>query len=159
MAEAQLKNTSFTVRCTERQSIRWKRAADGAGHKAVGTWLAEAADAHLDGLQRAGKPVPLAWGKGRFRVVLPDGSEVELKGWVAPPFGIFLGTAAGPSYPGRRRFTLAYLPARRLLATLRSAQQCRALAAHLAARWVRWGGSEPSEDPAPVLHRFQREDV
>jgi hypothetical protein len=153
----QLKTASFTVRATERQSLRWKRAADGAGHTAVGTWLAEAADAYLDGLQRAGKPIPLAWGMGRFRVVLPDGSEVELKGWVAPPFGIFVGTAAGPSYPGRHRYTLAYLPSRRLLATLKTAQQCRILASDLARLWVRWNASEPSEDPAPVLDRHQRE--
>lgn len=152
-----LKTASFTVRATERQSLRWKRAADGAGHAAVGSWLAEAADAYLDARHRAGQPVPLSWGKGRFRVVLLDGSEVEVKGWVAPPFGLFLGTAAGPSYPGRHRYTLAYLPARRLLATLKTARQCQALASDLARLWVRWGGSEPSEDPAPVLDRHQRE--
>jgi hypothetical protein len=152
-----LKTVSYTVRATDKQSLRWKRAASGPGHLAVGTWLAEAADAYLDGLHRAGQPVPLAWGKGRFKVELPDGAEVELSGWVAPPFGIFVGTAAGPSYPGRHRYTLAYVPAKRLLATLRTAQQCRILAADLARTWVRWNASEPSEDPAPVLDRHQRE--
>lgn len=40
-----LKATSYTVRATDKQSLRWKRAASGSGHLAVGTWLAEAADA------------------------------------------------------------------------------------------------------------------
>lgn len=152
----QLKTASFTVRATEKQSLRWKRAADGAGHVAVGTWIAEAADAYLDAQQRAGKPIPLSWGKGRFPVVLLDGSEVEVRGWVAPPFGIFLGTAAGPSYPGRHRYTLVYLPAKRLLGTLKTSRQCQALASDLARLWVRWGGNEPIQDPTAVLDRHQR---
>lgn len=155
--ERAVKVATFTVHATEKQSLAWKRAADAEGHRSAGTWLAQAADAYLAARERAGRPVPLSWGRGRFRVVLLDGSEIEVKGWVAPPFGLFLGTAAGPSYPGRHRFTLAYLPARRLLATLKTAQQCRALASDLARLWVRWGGSEPSEDPAPILDRHQRE--
>jgi len=154
-----MKVAAFTVRATERQSLRWKRAADHEGHRSVGTWLAEAADRYLDALQRAGRPLPLAWGWGRFRVRLEDGSEPELRGWIARPFGFFRGGSTGPSYMGCHRYTLVYLPTARIVATFRSAAHCRSLASELARLWVRWGGNEPSEDPAPLLQRFQREDV
>ena len=155
-----MKTASFTVRATEKQSLRWKRAAHAEGHASVGTWLAEAVDAHLDALQRAGKPLPLAWGLGRFRVRLEDGYEPEVRGWIARPFGIFHGTPEGPIPHGSTHYyTLAYLPALRLLATFRTARHCKALASDLARLWVRWGGREPAEDPAPLLQRFQREDV
>jgi hypothetical protein len=154
-----VKVASFTVHATAAQSARWKQAAEAYGHASVGTWLAEAADAHLDGLQRAGKPLPLAWGRGRFRVCLEDGAEPEVRGWMARPFGIFRGTAAGPGYHGCHLYTLAYLPTRRLVATFRTARHCKALASELARLWVRWGGREPAEDPAPLFQRFQREDV
>jgi hypothetical protein len=144
----QLKTASFTVRATERQSIRWKRAAEGAGHASVGTWLAEAVDAHLYAMQRAGKPVPLYRERGsRFRVMF-QGGEIEVKGWTALPFGIFRGSAAGLAPRSWRSYSLVYVPAGRVLATLRAAKQCRALASDLARLWVRWGGNEPSEDPA-----------
>lgn len=154
-----MKTVSFTVRATERQSLRWHRAAEAESHRSVGTWLAEAADRHLDALQRAGKPLPLAWGKGRFRVRLEDGREIDTAGWMARPFGIFRGTAAGPGYHGCHLYTLTYLPTLRLLGTFRTAAHCKALASELARLWVRWGGKEPGEDPGPVLQRFQREDM
>jgi hypothetical protein len=155
-----LKTASFHVRATERQSLRWNRAAEAEGHRSVGTWLAEAADRHLDALQRAGKPLPLAWGKGRFRVHLEDGTEPELAGWIARPFGIFHGSDAGPIPHGStHRYALVYLPSGRLVATFRTAAHCKSLASELARTWVRWGGQEPTEDPAPLLQRFQREDV
>ncbi len=155
-----MKTASFTVRATERQSARWKQAAEAYGHASVGSWLAEAVDRHLDALQRAGKPLPLAWGKGRFRVRLEDGREPEVRGWMARPFGLFHGTPAGPIPHGSTHYyTLVYLPDRRLLATFRTAAHCKALASELARVWVRWGGREPAEDPAPLLQRFQREDV
>lgn len=94
-----MKTASFTVRATEKQSLRWKRAADAEGHASVGMWLAEAADRFLDALQRAGKPLPLAWGRGRFRVRLEDGSEVTLPGWMARPVGIYRGTDAARVTP------------------------------------------------------------
>ena len=154
-----LKTASFTVRATERQSLRWNRAAEAEGHRSVGTWLAEAADRHLDALQRAGKPLPLAWHKGRFRVRLEDGAEPELPGWIARPFGIFRGTDAGPLYMGCHLYTLAYLPTRRIIGTFRTAAHCKALASELARVWVRWGGSEPAEDPGPLIERHRREDL
>jgi hypothetical protein len=153
-----MKRVSFHVRATEKQSVRWKRAADAEGHASVGTWLAEAADRFLDALQRAGKPLPLAWGRGRFRVRL-EGQEVTVPGWMARPFGIYRGTDAGPGYHGCHLYTLVYLPSGRLVATFRTARHCKALASELARVWVRWGGEEPAEDPAPLLQRFQREDV
>lgn len=153
-----VKTASFTVRATERQSIRWKRAADAEGHRSVGTWAAEALDRHLDALQRAGKPLPLAWGKGRFRVRLEDGVEMDLDGWVARPFGIFRGTSSGPRYEGCHLYTLTHMPTLQILATFRTSRHCKALASELARVWVRWGGREPAEDPAPLLQRFQRED-
>jgi hypothetical protein len=83
-----------------------------------------------------------------------------VKGWLAPPFGLSCGTvAACASYRGRHRFTLVHLPSRHFLATLRTARQCQTLASDLARLRVRWGGSEPSEDPAPVLDRHSREAV
>lgn len=154
-----LKRASYTVRATERQALRWNRAAEAEGHRSVGTWLAEAADRHLDALQRAGKPLPLAWNLGRFRVRLEDGTDLEVPGWIGRPFGIFRGTAAGPSYHGSHIYTLAHLPSRQIVATFRTARHCRVLASELARVWVRWGGKEPAEDPAPLLQRFQREDV
>src|SRR5215218_9598262 len=119
-----------------KQSLRWKRAADAEGYASVGGWLAEAADRHLDALQRAGKPLPLAWGKGRFKVRLEDGIEVELPGWVARPFGIFRGTALGPSYHGCHLYTLAHLPSLKLLATFRTARHGKVLASELSRLWV-----------------------
>lgn len=154
-----MKTAQFNVRASERQSARWKQAAEAHGHASVGTWLAEAADRHLDALQRAGRPLPLAWGKGRFRVSLEDGTEPEVRGWIARPFGIFRGTDAGPGYHGCHLYTLVHLPSLRLVATFRTARHCKALASELARVWVRWGGQEPAEDPAPLLQRFQREDV
>ena len=153
-----LKTASYTVRATERQSLRWNRAAEAEGHRSVGTWLAEAADRHLDALQRAGKPLPLAWRFGRFRVTLEDG-EREVSGFVAPPFGAYRGSEEGPGPRGCWRYSLVYIPQRRLIATFRTYAHCKALASELARLWVRWGGSEPAEDLAPLLQRFQREDV
>jgi hypothetical protein len=154
-----LKVATFSVRATERQSLRWKRAADHEGHRSVGTWLAEAADRYLDAVIRAGKPLPLAWHWGRFRVRFLGGTEGEVKGLISQPFGIYLGTEEGPKTGRRESHTLVYIPAARQLATLRTAAHCRSLASELARVWVRWGGNEPSEDPAPLLQRFQREDV
>jgi len=154
-----MKVASFTVHATAQQSARWKQAAEHEGHRSAGSWLAVAADRYLDALQRAGRPLPLAWGWGNFRVLLEDGREPEVRGWIARPFGIFRGGPSGPGYQGCHRYALTYLPTCRIVATFRTAAHCRSLAAELARLWVRWGGSEPSEDPAPLLQRFQREDV
>ncbi len=81
-----------------------------------------------------------------------------VRGWVSHPFSYFRGAAAGPD---RRScfYTLVYFPSGRIIATLRSAAQCRSLASELARLWVRWGGSEPIEDPRLAIEWHQREDV
>ncbi len=155
--QGRMKTATFTVRATMQQSIRWKHAAEAYGHATVGSWLAEAADAHLDGLKRAGKPLPLAWRRGRFPVHLEGGETITLPGFVSPPFGAFRGTDAGPLSEGCHHYALVYLPQARILATLRTYRQCQSLAAELSRTWVRYGGNEPSESPGPVLERHRRE--
>jgi len=154
-----LKVASFTVKATLAQSVRWKQAAEAHGHSSVGSWLAEAADRHLDAVRRAGKPLALAWRKGRFRVAL-EGREAEVSGQMSPPFGIYHGTPAGPVPHGSTKYqSLVYLPAGRIVATFRYARHCKSLASELARLWVRWGGSEPAEDPGALIARHRREDV
>jgi hypothetical protein len=148
-----LKVASFHVKATQAQSIRWKRAADSEGLASVGQWLARAADAHLEHRARAGLPLPLAWAKGTVQTRLLDGREVDLRGWVAPPFGIYRGDSAGPKAVGAHLYTLVYIPGRRQIATFRYISQCKSLGSDLARLWVRWGGGEPAEDPGPVLSR------
>jgi hypothetical protein len=155
-----VKVASFHVRATMAQSIAWKRAAEAHGHASVGTWIAESLDRYLDALKRAGKPLPLAWRRaGHFKVRLMDGREVEVPGRVAFPFGIFRGSVTGEGLKGCKRHSLVYLPQGRILATMTTEGHCKALASELSRVWVRWSGNEPSEDPAPLLQRFQREDA
>ena len=66
------------------------------------------------------------------------------------PFAAFRGTATERGVQACHRFTLVYIPARRILATVRTYAQCKALAAE-ARLWVRGDGSEPSGNPAPVI--------
>jgi len=128
-------------------------AAESEGHRSAGTWLAAAADAYLKVRARAGLPLPLAWHRnGRFRVILMDGADVEVRGVVSPPFGIFQGTAEGPD--GNPRRTLVHLPTRRVVATLRTSAQCRALAAELAVVLIR---GDPLPTPGAVVERHERE--
>jgi hypothetical protein len=155
-----MKTIAFTVRATEKQSLRWKHAANHDGHTSVGTWLAEAADRHLDAVARAGRPVPLAWNRfGFFTVRLMNDREMMVPGRTSAPFGIFRGNDQGPGTMGCKRHSLVYIPAARILATMRTEAHCKALASELARLWVRWGGNEPIEDPRPVIDRHQREDV
>ncbi len=151
--------SAFTVKATERQSARWKRAADSEGHRSVGTWIAEALDRHLDALQRAGRPIPLGWRRSAtFAARFVTGETVTVRGSISLPFGYYRGTdALADRY--NDFYTLVYIPSGRIIATLRSAAQCKTLAADLARLWVRGDGSEPAEDPGPLLQRFQREDV
>ena len=146
-----MKVASFTVHADVRQSARWKMAAEGEGFPSVGAWLAGAADAYLKARARAGLPIPLSWRKGRFRVELQGGNEAELPGFVSLPFGAFRGTAMGRGVQACHQYTLVYIPSRRILATMRTYAQCKALAAELARLWVRGDGSEPYGDLRPVL--------
>jgi len=155
-----MKVATFTVRATAVQSARWKQAAEAEGFPSTGGWLAAAADAYLKVRARAGLPVPLSWRIGAFKAILATGETVTVRGKMAPPFAYYEGTERGPSEGrGKRRFTLVYLPAGRPLATLRYSRDCQALGAELARTWVRWGGNEPSEDPAPILTRHRRESL
>lgn len=142
---------SFTVRASMEQSIRWKRAAEAEGHRSAGTWLAAAADAYLKVRARAGHPLPLAWHFGSFTARLMDGREITVHGLVSPPFGVFQGTSQGPN--GNHLRTLVHLPSSRVIATLRSSRQCRALASELAPVLLR--GELP--DPGSVVQRHVRE--
>lgn len=132
-----LKRAAFTVHATTPQSARWKQAAEAEGHSSVGAWLAGAADAYLKQRARTGAPIPLAWHWGLFSVRLLDGREVEVEGYISPPFAYYQGTSQGPLQPGRKRYTLVYLPTRRLLATLAYAKQARTLASDLAPVFAR----------------------
>lgn len=154
-----MKVASFHVRGSTAQAERWNRAAQAEGFRSAGAWLAAAADAYLKVRAKAGLPLPLAWHRGRFPVRLEDGAEPEVPGWIARPFGHYSGTDTGPRYSGCHLHTLVYLPARRIVATFRTARHCKALASELARLWVRWGGSEPAEDPAPLLERHRREEA
>ena len=143
----------FNVRATLHQSTRWKQAAEGEGFASAGVWLAYAADAYLKARARAGRPLPLAWHRGVFRVVL-EGSEVPLSGFVSPPFGIFRGTAEGPLYRSCKRHTLVHVPSRRIIATLRTYRQCQALASELAPTFAR-----DEQAGSPIVERHVREQA
>jgi hypothetical protein len=148
-----LKTAVFTVHAGPLQSARWKQAADAAGHASVGSWLAEAADLYLHQLAKTGLPRPLAWHRGTFRAVLVNDKEREVRGWVSPPFGTFRGGVVAQKHFGPH--TLVYLPTGRLLATFGTIREARALAAELAAVWVRWEGKEePGQEAAAVLSRL-----
>lgn len=148
-----LKTASFTVHATQAQSERWKRAAEADGHRSAGSWLAAAADAYLKVRAKAGLPIPLAWRRfGSFAVRLNSGL-VTLPGRISNPFGVFAGDANGP----RRNcgsFALVYIPKAEILATLRTFQQCKALASELAPILLR---SDSFPEPAPIIDRHRRE--
>jgi len=151
-----VKTVAFTVRGTMAQGIRWKQAAEADGHRSVGTWLAEAADAYLKARARAGRPIPLAWSRRRFSVRLRTGELVTVSGYASPPFASFAGTEDGTAhYPGRKRQVLVYLPDSRILATLRSFRQCKALASELAPVLLQ----QDRELAAGIVERHQRESA
>jgi hypothetical protein len=150
-----VKVASFTVHADAQQSVRWNRAAEGEGFASTGSWLAAAADAYLKARARAGMPIPLAWRRGRFRVTL-EGREAVVSGQMSLPFGTYHGTPSGPIPHGSTKYhSLVYLPTGRIMATLRSARQCKALAAEIAPALLR--GELP--DPAPIVQRHVREAV
>jgi hypothetical protein len=129
-----VKVASFTLRATMPQSVRWKQAADGEGFASVGSWAGRALDAYLEARTRAGRPLRLSWHKGVFRVVL-DGQEVHVRGMVSPPFAYYQGNGAGPDRCHPR--TLINLRTGQVIATLRRARQCQALAGELAPVFAR----------------------
>jgi len=152
-----VKTASFTVRASQEQAIRWNRAAEAEGHRSAGTWLAAAADAYLRVRAKAGLPLPLAWRHGAFLVRLEDGAEPRVRGWVAPPFGLYRGSPEGPIPHGSTHlYSLAYLPEGRIVATFRRAAQCKALASELAAIWARCS-REDGVGAGLIVERHARE--
>jgi hypothetical protein len=153
-----LKVATFTVRADVRQSARWKQAAEAEGFQNVGAWLAGAADAYLKARAAASLPISLSWRAGVFSVCLTGGETVRVPGKMAPPFAYYEGTETEVSDGrGARRYTLAYLPTSRVLATLRHARDCKALAAELARSWVRWDGQgrePPGETQEAIVRRL-----
>ena len=146
-----MKTASFTVRATLAQSERWKRAADAEGYTSAGGWLADAADAYLKARARAGRPLPLAWRRGHCRVRL-DGGELRVKGFASPPFFAFRGTTAGHDRQSNQ-YTLTLQASGRIVATLATYAQCRALASEIAPALLR--GELP--DSAPIVARHVQE--
>jgi hypothetical protein len=147
-----MKIATFTLRADARQSIAWKRAAEAEGFASVGAWAAPALDAYLKARTRAGRPIPLYWRRGHFKVLLDDGRQVDTSGAVSPPFALFQGSSAGLNRNKPR--TLVCLRTGRVIATLRSAKQCRELAAELAPVWVR-----DDQAAAGLVERHRREAV
>lgn len=124
----------------------------GEGFASVGAWAAGALDASWSTGPGAGRPIPLAWSIGAFKIRLLDGYEVTLCGHLSPPFGYFRGTAEGPV--ARHHFSLVHLPVCKLIASLRSARQAQTLASELAPilAWDEHGG-------AAVVERHVREQA
>jgi hypothetical protein len=135
--------------------------AESEGYGSVGSWLAGAADSYIKMRLKTAAPLALGWSIGTFKLVLSSGKTVTVRGKLAPPFAYYAGTDEGPmvGHGGDRRFTLLHLPTGRLLGTFRRSTSCKILAAELAREWAKRDGPEPAEDPAPLVQRFQREDV
>ena len=151
-----MKVASFTVRASQEQAIRWNRAAAAEGFQATGQWIARAVDAYLRVRAKAGLPLPLAWRRfGRFPVRLENGEEVAIRGAISPPFGVYRGDAEGPKRTGRHH-CLVYIPERRIVASLRSSRQAKALAAELAPVLIR---GDPLTPPEGIIERHRREAV
>jgi hypothetical protein len=142
---------SFTVEADREQAERWREVAAERGLE-VSSWLADTADAHLRELARSGRVTPLPWFRDRFRATLTDTSrspatvaDVEVRGFISGPFGIFRGTTWGVGAPGSGEHTLAHLPTHRTLATLPLRKSCMALAAELAVLRIDWRESDPEK--------------
>lgn len=99
-----------------------ERAAEAEGYASVGAWASRALDAYLKQRLAAGAPVPLARHHGTVRVLLEDGEVHQIREWIAPPFGLFHGSASGPIPHGStQRYALVYTPTGRILGTFRTA--------------------------------------
>ena len=151
-----MKVATFTVRGTAEQAARWNRASQAEGYASAGAWMAEAVDRYLTARVRAGRPIPLAWSRGRFAVRF-QGEEVTISGFISPPFASTAGTEEGPAcYRGRKRHILVFMPDARIIATLRSYRQCQALASELAPALLR---GLPLAQPEGIIDRHRREST
>jgi len=143
------KATSYTVDANHVQADQWGAAA-AERCMAVPSWLADTADAHLRELARSGRATALPWFRDRFRVRLTDTSrspsvaaDVEVRGFVSGPFGIFRGTTREVGAPGSGEHSLAHLPTGWTIATLPLRKSCMALAAELAGLEIDWQETDP----------------
>lgn len=90
----------------------------------------------------------LRWELATFRVLVGerlDGSdlhEIEVRGLVSGPFGIFRGNDHGPAPEGRSFFSLIHLPTARTILTLNYRRQCMAMAAELLPLRVPWSETD-----------------
>jgi hypothetical protein len=158
--------TSYTVTARREQAERWEAAASVAGLGAVGSWLAETADAHLRELVRVGRAAPLTWLRDRFRVLVTDTTarpevarEVEVAGLVSGPFGIFRGDGRGVGEPGCSLHSIVHRPTRRVVATLPLRKSCMALAAELAALRVDWRETDPEKVLGEAPDKVKAQEV
>lgn len=156
---------TYTVPASRDQAERWGAAVSATGGRSIEAWLAETADAALRHLATVGRTSPLPWLWNCFRVLVTDTSvrpeitrEMELRGEVSGPFGIFQGSSAGPGSPGCSLHSLVHLPTRRILATLSVRKSCKALAGELAVLRVDWQETDPEKvlGSAPDREAAQR---
>lgn len=148
-----MKVAAFTIRADVRQSARWKQAAEAEGFSSVGSWAALALDAYIKARAKAGIPIPLAWHKGRFTVLRDDGGEVTVSGFLSKPFGAFRGTADRVG-KWAEQYSLVHLPTRRVVASLKTYQQCKALASELAPVLIR-----DEQAGGPIVERHVKEQA
>lgn len=136
---------SFTIHVSREQAERWEEAAAVQGPTPVESWLVSAADAYLQELVRSGRLASLEWFWTRFRLPVKGRGEVEVRGEVFGPFGIFRGDSTGPGEPGCCRHSLVHLPTRRIIATLPLRKSSKALAAELALLRINWQEQDPEK--------------
>lgn len=168
-----LKVFTYNVRASQEQQDRWESAAVAHGCMTVGSWLAQAADAYLEGMAKAGYALPLAWKRGRFLVSCADSyyattaSEIEVKGTVSNRFGVFRGSSLGPDPSHCPIHSLVHLPTRRIIATLSFARDCKRLASELTLLRIDWNETDPEKVllEAPdlgkaqsLIQRYRREE-
>ncbi len=144
--------TTYTVTARRDQAERWEAAASADGVRVVGSWLAETADAHLRERVQTGRPPALPWLQDRFRVLVTDTTarpevarEIEVRGMVSGPFGIFRGDGRGVGEPGCSLHSIVHRPTRRIIATLPYRRACKAVAAELAVLEIDWQEIDPEK--------------
>jgi hypothetical protein len=143
---------TYTVTARRDQAERWEAAASAGALRTVGSWLAETADAHLRERAQTGRSPALSWLQDRFRVLVTDTTarpevahEIEVRGMVSGPFGIFRGDGRSVGEPGCSRFSLVHRPTRRIIVTLPLRKSCMALAAELAVLRIDWQEIDPEK--------------
>ncbi|HEX4959845.1 MAG TPA: hypothetical protein VF173_03330 [Thermoanaerobaculia bacterium] len=96
------------------------------------------------------EPPPLTWKRGTFRVLVAEDRgaklhELQVRGPVSGPFGVFRGDGHGPTPEGRSYFSLIHLPTGLIVVTLQYRHQCMAMAAELVLLRVDWDETDPQK--------------